>query len=126
MCAIHARVRVANDARSDVEDVDVDAVIDLDAMYSCLPARLAQQLKLHDRGFRDMQGADGHVQRIRYVSPVRVEVAGRVGVTGALVIGDQVRLGAISVKDMDLVVDPLTATLIVNPLSPAVPRSLVL
>jgi hypothetical protein len=42
----------------------------------------------------------------------------RVGFAGALVMGDQVLLGAIPMEDMDLVVVPKTRSLDVNPNSP--------
>ena len=44
---------------------------------------------------------------------------------GALVLGDQVLLGAIPMEDMDLVVIPLTRSIDVNPLSPNVATSIV-
>lgn len=46
-----------------------------------------------------------HVQQVRYVSPIRIELLGRICVTGALVLDDQVLLGAIPIEDMDLIVD---------------------
>lgn len=42
----------------------------------------------------------------------------RVGFAGALVMGDQVLVGAIPMEDMDLIVIPRTRTLDVNPNSP--------
>ena len=42
----------------------------------------------------------------------------RVGFAGALVMGDQVLLGAIPMEDMDLVIIPKTRTLDINPNSP--------
>jgi hypothetical protein len=48
----------------------------------------------------------------------------RTGFTGALVMGDQVLLGAIPMEDMDLVVSPRTRSVDVNPASPNLARSL--
>jgi hypothetical protein len=48
-----------------------------------------------------------------------------VGFAGALVLGNQVLLGAIPMEDMDLVVIPSTRTLAVNPGSPNVATSVV-
>jgi hypothetical protein len=42
----------------------------------------------------------------------------RIGFAGALVMGDQVLLGAIPMEDLDLVVIPKTRTLDLNPDSP--------
>jgi len=44
-----------------------------------------------------------------------------VGFAGALVMGNQVLLGAIPMEDMDLIIVPKTRALDVNPNSPNVP-----
>ena len=49
---------------------------------------------------------------------------GRECVTGALVIGNQVSLGAIPMEDMDLIIEPAKLRVSVNPLSPNIPLSL--
>jgi len=43
--------------------------------------------------------------------------------TGALVLGDEILLGAIPMEDMDLVVSPATRSATVNPASRNVPSS---
>ena len=43
--------------------------------------------------------------------------------TGALVLGDEILLGAVPMEDMDLVVSPATRSVTVNPASPNVPSS---
>ena len=53
-----------------------------------------------------------------YVGPVQVRFKDRVGFAGALVMGDQVLLGAIQMEDMDLAVLPKARRLDVNPASP--------
>lgn len=44
---------------------------------------------------------------------------------GAFVVGDEVLLGAIPMKDMDLVISPLDRTVIPNPRSPNIPSAIV-
>ncbi len=61
---------------------------------------------------------DGLQKSVPYVGPVEIRFKNRVGFTGALVMGDQVLVGAIPIEDMDLVVVPKTRTLDVNPNSP--------
>jgi len=53
------------------------------------------------------------------------EQAIRVGFVGALVLGNQVLLGAIPMEDMDLVVVLSTRRLAVNPSSPNIATSVV-
>ena len=82
------------------------------------------QLQLKDAGVREITLADGRVQQVRYVTPVRIEMLNRVCVTGALVLGDQVLLGAIPMEDLDLVVEPARQRVAVNPRAPNIPMSL--
>lgn len=119
-----AALRLANDARADLEEIDVEALVDTGALHLCIPEHVALQLQLKDSGIREVTLADGHVQQVRYVSPVRIELLRRVCVTGALVLGDQVLLGAIPMEDMDLVVEPARQRVSVNPRAPNIPMSL--
>ena len=59
--------------------------------------------------------------RLPDLKPVEVEALAD---SGALVMGDQVLLGAIPREDMDLVIIPRTRTLDVNPSSPNIGTSL--
>ena len=61
---------------------------------------------------------------VDYVSPVRISMLNRECVTGALVFGNQVLLGAIPMEDMDLIIEPGKFRVSVNPLSPNIPLSL--
>ena len=59
------------------------------------------------------------LERIRErFGPLVLRFKNRTGFTGALVLGDQVLLGAIPMEDMDLVVNPRDRTVDVNPASP--------
>jgi hypothetical protein len=68
--------------------------------------------------------ADGTKTLAPYVGPIDVRFKNRVGFVGALVMGDQVLVGAIPMEDMDLVVVPKTRTIDVNPDSPNIASSL--
>ena len=120
----YATMRLGNDARTDLDEIDVEAVVDTGAVHLCIPEHIALQLQLKDSGVREVTLADGHAQQVRYVSPVRIEMLNRVCVTGALVLGDQVLLGAIPMEDMDLVVEPSRQKVTVNPRAPNIPMSL--
>lgn len=124
MGVTYADLRLANDARPDLEEVDARALIDTRAMHLCVPEHVALQLQLKDTGVREVILADGQVRQVRYVSPVRIEMLGRSCVTGALVLGDQVLLGAIPMEDMDLIIEPARLRVSVNPRAPNIPMSL--
>lgn len=56
--------------------------------------------------------------------PLEFHFKNRVFLGGALVFGDQVLLGAISMEEMDLVVVPRTRSVDVNPESPNIAVSI--
>lgn len=62
--------------------------------------------------------ADGSRKAVPYVGPIEIRFKNRVGFAGALVMGDQVLLGAIPMEDMDLVILPKKRILDINPDSP--------
>ncbi|NNM81270.1 MAG: clan AA aspartic protease [Burkholderiales bacterium] len=120
----YAHMRLANDGRADLEEIDVEALVDTGALHLCIPEHVVLQLQLKDTGVREVLLADGRPRQVGYVSPVRIEMLNRQCVTGALVLGDQVLLGAIPMEDMDLVVEPSEHKVTVNPSSPNIPMSL--
>lgn len=124
MGIIFAALRLGNDARADLEELEVEALVDTGAMHLCIPEHIALQLQLKQSGVREVTLADGKVLQVQYMSPVRIEMLNRVCVTGALVLGDQVLLGAIPMEDMDLVVEPARQRVAVNPRAPNIPMSL--
>lgn len=124
MGIVKVAVRLYNDARADIEEIDANALVDTGAMNLCVPEHVAVQLKLEKRYEREVILADGSRKLVPYVSGVRVETQGRGCVTGALVFGNQVLLGAIPLEDMDMVVHPSRLTAIPNPENPNVAVSL--
>ena len=81
-----------------------------------------QQLDLEQNGTRDISTADGKSHKVPYVGPVKVTFENRICFVGAIVLGDEPLLGAVPMEDMDLVIHPLSQTLIVNPESPNFPH----
>lgn len=124
MGIIYADIRLANDARPDLEEIEATALVDTGALHLCIPEHVAIQLKLSDKAPREVQTADGKSHLVRYMSPVKISMLGRECVTGALVFGNQVLLGAIPMEDLDVVVEPARQKVRVNPLSPNIPLSL--
>ncbi|MDP4029529.1 MAG: aspartyl protease family protein [Gallionella sp.] len=122
----YADLRLSNDGRDDLEEIDASAVVDTGALHLRIPEHMAMQLQLQlkARSQREVQTADGKSHMVDYVSPVRISMLNRECVTGALVIGNQVLLGAIPMEDMDLIIEPARLRVSVNPLSPNIPLSL--
>ena len=124
MGIIYSHLRLANQARPDLEEIEVEALVDTGATHLCIPEHVALQLQLERLSPREIKTADGRSHLVPYVGPVRVEMLGRECITGALVLGDRVLLGAIPMEDMDLVIEPARQRVSVNPLSPNIPMSL--
>jgi len=58
-----------------------------------------------------------------YVGPIEVKFGNWRCFVGAMVMSDEVLLGAIPMEDMDLIVRPMTREVLINPSSPNVPTS---
>jgi clan AA aspartic protease len=123
---VYQHIRLANAAKPDLEELDANARVDTGAADLCIPQRVALQLKLESVEQRVIKLAEGREQVVDYVGPVRVEVFGRHAFTGAMVLGDQVLLGAIPMQAMDVLVDPRRHQLIPNPQHPNIPGALVM
>ena len=104
--------------------VEVEALADSGAVHLCIPEHVRVQLQLEIMSEKEVVLADGSVRSVPYAGPGEMHFKNRVGFAGALVMGDQVLIGAIPMEDMDLVIIPLTRTLDVNPASPNVATSI--
>lgn len=124
MGIIRTQLRLANDAKPELEDIDIEAMVDTGALHLCIPDHVAVQLQLRTLETREVILADGKPHQVPYVSPVRIELLGRHSVCGALVLGNQVLLGAIAMEDLDLIVEPARLKVSVNPQAPNIPMSI--
>ena len=120
MGLVHSSLVLKNPREPDLESLEVQALADSGALHLCIPDHVRIQLNLEEMDRKEATLADGSRVLVPYVGPVEIRFRGRVGFSGALVLGDQVLLGAIPMEDMDLVVIPKTRTLDVNPDSPNV------
>ena len=125
MGLVVAYITVANPLIPDLEPLEVEALVDSGAVHLCIPEHLQIQLRPEEIDQKEVVLADGSRQLAPYVGPVEVRFKNRVGFAGALVLGDQVLLGAIPMEDLDLVVLPKERRLEVNPASPNIGTSIV-
>ncbi len=125
MGLVNGKVLLKNPRLPELAPVDVVALADSGAVHLCIPEHVQIQLKLEAIDNKEVTLADGSKKLVPYVGPIELRFKNRVGFAGALVMGDQVLLGAIPMEDMDLVIVPKTRTLDVNPDSPNVASSIV-
>ena len=117
MGLVNSRILLRN-PRLPALEAEVDALADSGAVHLCIPEHVRSRLRLEPISQKEVTLADGSKKLVPYVGPVEIRFKNRVGFAGALVMGDQVLIGAIPMEDMDLVVIPKTRTLDVNPSSP--------
>lgn len=122
---VRTEVHLKNPRIPELEPVAVNALVDTAAMTLCIPEHVAVQLRLETHNQREVTTADGRRQLVPYIGPVEVSFQNRSCFVGALVLGDEVLLGAVPMEDMDLVVSPSRRQVVVNPDSPNFPHALV-
>ena len=125
MGLVNGNVLLKNPRLPELAPVDVVALADSGAVHLCIPEHVQIQLKLEAIDNKEVTLADGSKKLVPYVGPIELRFKNRVGFAGALVMGDQVLLGAIPMEDMDLIVIPKTRALDVNPDSPNIASSIV-
>jgi len=125
MGLVTAKITLENPREPSFQAVEVQALVDSDSVHLCIPEHVRIQLKLDEIDKKEVTLADGGKKLVPYVGPILVRFKNRVGFAGALVMGDQVLLGAIPMEDMDLVILPKERILDVNPYSPNIGTSIV-
>lgn len=124
MGLVNARITLRNAKNPKVKPVEVDALADSGAVHLCIPEHIRFQLRLEKQDQKEVTLADGSKRLVPYVGPLELRFKNRVGFAGALVMGDQVLLGAIPMEDMDLVIVPKERRLDINPENPNVASSI--
>jgi len=93
----------------------------------CIPEHLALQLKLETESEREVSVADGRNKKVPSPMSGRsgwiVDFGNRFCYVGALVLGDEVLLGAVPMEDMNLVVSPSRREITPDPASPNIPHA---
>ena len=122
---VHAEIILKNPRLPDIKSITVKALVDTGALTLCISEHMALQLKLETNNQREVTTADGRKQMVPYVGPIEILFENRNCFVGALVLGDEVLLGAVPMEDMDIIISPGHRKLIVNPESPNFPHALV-
>ena len=122
---VRASIKIENPRNSKLAKIEKDALVDPGALMLCIPEHICVQMKFEELEKREVTRADGKKQLVSYVGPVLVRFENRSCFVGALVMGDEVLLGAVPMEDMDLIVSPAFKKVVVNPDSPNFPQALV-
>ena len=120
---VFTEIELSNPRQTALSPVTVQALADTGALMLCIPEHIALQLRLETESIREVSVADGRSMNVPYVGPIKVSFGDRFCYVGALVLGDEVLLGAVPMEDMDLIVNPSRREVTVNPASPNIPHA---
>lgn len=125
MGLVYTNLELKNPRNESLKAVKVKALVDSGALMLCIPERVASQLGLESQELREATTADGTVHKVPYAGPIEVCFEERHCYVGALIMGDDVLLGAVPMEDMDLIISPAHRKVVVNPNSPNFPSALI-
>lgn len=120
---VFAQIELSNPKQADLEPVKVKALADTGALMLCVPEHVAVQLDLETESMREVSVVDTRTIKVPYVGPIKILFGKRFCYVGALVLGDEVLLGAVPMEDMDLIVNPAKREITVDPSSPNIPHA---
>lgn len=126
MGLIYADIKLSNPSAPQLASVETKTLVDTGALFLCIPEHIAIQLQLKEFEKREVTIADGSKRLVSYVGPVKINYENRMCLTGALVLGNSVLLGALPIEDMDLIIHPAKLKLMVNPENPNIAGSVVM
>lgn len=106
-----------------VRRMALDALVDTGAVNLALPADVVSVLGLHPIDRRTVRLADGSLREVPRVGGLLIEILGRTLECDALVLpeGTTPLIGQIPLEGLDLIVDPVSREVRVNPASPDAP-----
>ena len=110
------------------KSMEVDAIIDTGATMLVLPQDVIEELGLRKIGERRVRYANNQIQIKSVYRGVILELKGRDGIFDVLgeFEGSEPLVGQIVLEALDLIVDPITKTVIPNPRSPDMPMTEIL
>jgi clan AA aspartic protease len=122
--SLDARFAAAGTIRpGEVRSVELDALVDTGATTLALPADVVEALGLPELTRRKVRMADGTVTELPVVVDFFLDILGRRTVCEAFVLpaGATPLIGQVPLETLDLIVDPKSRDLAVNPASPDMP-----
>ena len=106
----------------EVKKVRVKALVDSGAYQMSIPKHIGNQLDLQIIEKREVEYANGELEIVHVAGPVEILFMNRRTVANIFILGNEVLLGSIPMEDMDVVINPKTQTLKVNPENPNYPK----
>ncbi len=114
----YGEVSLSNPKKPNLEPIHSVALADTGSVYLIIPQHIKVQLELDEHSKKEIELADGSKQFVPYVGPIEIRFKNRIAFVGAIVMGNEILLGAIPMEDMDLVVSPKDRKVDINPENP--------
>ena len=124
MGLVYAELELSNPAAPNLAPMVVRSLVDSGSTWLIVPQHVANQLSLKVAEQKEITLADGAKRLVNYVGPLRVRFGNRNAFAGAIVMGDEVLLGAIPMEDMDVLIHPQSRRLMPNPANPNIAGSM--
>ncbi len=115
---VQAKIQLSNPRLPELPAMNITARVDSAAYLTCIPEHVRSELRLEEAEQRPATLADGRTVWVPYVGPIQLRFENRQSFGGALVMGDEVLLGAITMEDMDVLIEPRAQKLVINPEHP--------
>ena len=110
---------------TEIRHIKVNALVDSGAYMMVVPEAVRLQLGLAIVAHKVAEYANGQIEEVPICGPLDIHFSNRETTVRAMVTGNEVLLGAIPMEDMDVLIDPRSQQLIVNPDHPTMPQMIV-
>jgi len=106
-----------------IRSLQIEALVDTGATMLALPSDVVAALGVPFQGLRRVRYANGESAERAWVGNIEIEILGRKTICTAIVekAGTTPLIGQIPLEELDLLVDPKSRELRVNPASPDIP-----
>ena len=113
-----ALIRTGQLRPEDIRVYETEALVVTGSIETVIPAAVMKQLGLFSVERISVRYADGRTEVVDKAGPLMVHLLGRRANGDALVLGDEVLIGQVTLESMDLHVDCANQRLIPNPKYP--------
>lgn len=111
---VFAELSLSNPRFPERKPIVVQARVDSASYLTCVTAEIREELQLEETSRRPVTMVNGTTVEAHYVGPLFVRFGDRETFGGALVLGDEVLLGAVAMEDMNVSINPRAKKLIPN------------
>lgn len=108
-----------------VRKIKVKTLVDSGVYMMVIPEKGRLQLGVEIVAHEVAEYANGDIEQVPVAGPIEIRFANHRTVADAMVLGNQVLLGTLPMEAMDVVVNPRTQKLEVNPENPTMPKKIV-